>query len=183
MSCVTLDYAVISRFALWSGLYAKLICNYINCNGLFVIAFVCKLNFCVLSLLLMVLFAYTVAPYDVIITGDNTYPHGSQLKLHCLSEGGLQLGYSWSSPNLSYSTTNSLTVSNVTTLDGGNYTCTVTNDAGSSSNTVTVYSEFVHITQMSILLCVCVSVCYTYMHVAYTSPDNQKIQACFQLSY
>ena len=37
--------------------------------------------------------------------------------------------------------TNNLTISNVTTLDGGNYTCTVTNDAGSSSNTVTVYGE------------------------------------------
>ena len=89
---------------------------------------------------LYVLF-YTVTPYDVNITGDNTYPHGSQLQLHCSSEGGPQLEYSWSSPNSSYTTTNNLTISNVTPLDGGNYTCTVTNDAGSSSNTVTVYGE------------------------------------------
>ena len=41
--------------------------------------------------------------------------------------------------------TNNLTISNVTTLDGGNYTCTVTNDAGSSSNTITIYGELVHI--------------------------------------
>ena len=40
---------------------------------------------------------------------------------------------------------NNLTISNVTTLDGGNYTCAVTNDAGSSSDTVTVYGELVHI--------------------------------------
>ena len=88
---------------------------------------------------------YTVAPYDVNITGNNTYPHGSQLQLHCSSEGGPRLEYSWSRANtLSNDTTtntNNLTISNVTTLDGGNYTCTVTNDAGSSSNTVTVYGE------------------------------------------
>ena len=82
----------------------------------------------------MHLFFYIVTPYDVNITGSNTYPHGSQLQLHCLSEGGPQLEYSWSSPNSSYTTTNNLTISNVSTLDGGNYTCTVTNDAGSSSN-------------------------------------------------
>ena len=92
----------------------------------------------------------SVAPYDVNITGNNTYPHGSQLQLHCSSEGGPQLKYSWSRTNtLSNDTTTNttnLTISSVTTLDGGNYTCTVTNDAGSSSNTVTVYGELVHIT-------------------------------------
>ena len=100
--------------------------------------------------------ASIVTPHNVNITGDNTYPHGSQLQLHCSSEGGPQLEYSWSSPNSTYTTTNNLTISNVTTLDGGNYTCTVINDAGSSSNTVTVYGELVHITHVSILLCICV---------------------------
>ncbi|XP_065901359.1 carcinoembryonic antigen-related cell adhesion molecule 5-like [Dysidea avara] len=84
-----------------------------------------------------------VAPYSVNITGNNTYPHGSQLQLHCSSEGGPQLEYSWSRTNTfsndTTTNTNNLTISNITTLDGGNYTCTVTNDAGSSSNTVTVY--------------------------------------------
>ena len=109
-----------------------------------------------------VLFIYTVAPYGVNITGNNIYPHGSQLRLHCSSNGGPQLEFSWSRTNtLSNDTTtstNNLTISNVTTLDGGNYTCTVTNDAGSSSNTVTVYGELIHITYfyVSILLCVCV---------------------------
>ena len=102
---------------------------------------------------------YTVSPYDISITGNTTYPHGSQLQLKCLSEGGPQLEYSWSSPNSSYTTINNLTISNVTTLDGGNYTCTVTNDAGSSSNTVTVYGELVHITHVSFYLTVlCVKV-------------------------
>jgi len=93
---------------------------------------------------------YPVSPYGVNITGNKTYPHGSQLQLHCSSEGGPQLECSWSRtntlPNDKTTNTNNLTISNVTTLDGGNYTCTVTNDAGSSSNTVTVYGELVHIT-------------------------------------
>ena len=102
------------------------------------------------------IFFYIVTPYDIRITGNSAYPHGSKLQLHCSSEGGPQLEYSWSSPNSSYTNTNNLTISNVTTLDGGNYTCTVTNDAGSSSNTVTVYGELVHITHVFILMCVCV---------------------------
>jgi len=90
-----------------------------------------------------VCFIYTVAPYDVNITGDDTYPHGSQLQLHCSSEGGPQLEYSWSRtntlPNETTTNTNNLTITNVASIDGGNYTCTVTNNAGPSSNTVTVY--------------------------------------------
>ena len=82
-----------------------------------------------------------VAPYNVTIIGENFYQQGDDLQLNCLSEGGPQLEYSWSSPNSSYTTTNNLTISNVTTLDGGNYTCTVTNDAGSNSKTVTIYGE------------------------------------------
>jgi len=85
----------------------------------------------------------------VNINGDNRYPHGSQLQLYCLSEGGPQLEYNWSKANTfsnnTTTNTNNLTISNVTTLDGGNYTCTVTNDAGSSSNTVTVYGKLDHI--------------------------------------
>ena len=99
---------------------------------------------------------FIVTPYDISVTGNNTYPHGSKLQLHCSSEGGPRLEYSWSNPNSSYTATNNLTISNVSTLDGGNYTCTVTNDAGSSSNTVTVYGELAHITHVSIFLCVCV---------------------------
>ena len=41
--------------------------------------------------------------------------------------------------------TNTITVSNLTTDDTGNYTCTVSNDAGSSNDTVfvIVYGECV----------------------------------------
>jgi len=88
-----------------------------------------------------VLLYYTVGPYDVKITGNNTITYGSQLQLHCSSDGGPQLEYSWNRMGILYTSTDNLSISNVTTLDGGNYTCTVTNDAGSSSNTITVYGE------------------------------------------
>jgi len=98
---------------------------------------------------------YIVTPYGVNITGDNRYPHGSQLQLYCLSEGGPQLEYSWIRANTfandTITNTNNVTISNVTTLDGGNYTCTVTNDAGSSSNTVTVYGELHYISYLYVL--------------------------------
>ena len=105
--------------------------------------------------ILILFIVYIVAPYDVNITGNNIYPHGSQLQFNCSAEGGPQLEYSWSRTNtLSNNTTtntNNLTISNISALDGGNYTCTVTNDAGSSSNTVTIYGELVHITYFMFL--------------------------------
>ena len=90
---------------------------------------------------------YLVAPYDVAIMGDNMYPQESQLELSCSSEGGPNLVYSWSrsgTHEISATTTtntNTLTISDLATVDGGDYTCTVTNDAGSSNTTVTVYSK------------------------------------------
>ena len=38
-------------------------------------------------------------------------------------------------------TNNILRISSVSVSDGGNYTCTVTNDVGSSSSTASVYSK------------------------------------------
>ena len=37
--------------------------------------------------------------------------------------------------------TSMLTIANLTTSNEGDYTCNVTNDAGSDSNTITVYSK------------------------------------------
>jgi len=80
--------------------------------------------------------------------GDNTYDNGSQLELTCSSEGGLDLAYNWSRMMNDFDNetatgidTNNLTIDNVATVDGGDYTCTVTNDAGTSNYTITVYGE------------------------------------------
>jgi len=87
----------------------------------------------------------TVAPYDVVITGDDTYDIGDQLELNCSSEGGPDLEYSWSrTSDFSNDTTinaNTITISNVDIVDGGDYTCTVTNGAGTSNDTITVNGE------------------------------------------
>ena len=82
--------------------------------------------------------------------GDNTYDNGDQLELNCSSEGGPDLVYSWSRTNTFSATTttntSTLTISDLATVDGGDYTCTVTNDAGTDTMTVTVYGElfFLH---------------------------------------
>ena len=78
--------------------------------------------------------------------GNVMYSQQGQLELTCLSEGGPVLEYSWSRmmndfDNETTTDANTLTIENVTTVDGGNYTCTVTNDAGTSNATVSVSSE------------------------------------------
>ena len=90
-----------------------------------------------------------VAPYDVTIMGDNTYNNnnGDRLELSCSSEGGPGLTYSWSRTMNDFETstttnTSTLNISSVATVDGGDYTCTVTNGAGSNISTITVYGEF-----------------------------------------
>ena len=77
--------------------------------------------------------------------GDYTYSDGDQLELNCSSEGGPDLEYSWSRTNVFSATTttntNTLTISDLTTVDEGDYTCTVTNDAGTSNYTITVIGK------------------------------------------
>ena len=70
------------------------------------------------------------------------YPQGDQLMLNCLSEGGPQLEYSWIFSSNQIASTPILTVDNVNVSNGGEYTCNVTNEAGSESDTITVYSKF-----------------------------------------
>ena len=77
--------------------------------------------------------------------GNNIYDIGDELELTCSSEGGPELVYSWSRAsdfsNDIATNTSTLTISHVVVIDGGNYTCTVTNDAGSNNHTVTVNGE------------------------------------------
>ena len=91
-----------------------------------------------------------IAPSNVIIRGSNSYRQGSRLELRCSSMGDPPLQYAWTRvtngvnnafPANSIITNNILHISSVAVSDGGNYTCTVTNDVGSSSSTVSVYSK------------------------------------------
>ena len=85
----------------------------------------------------------TVAPYNVVIMGDNLYNQGEQLQLNCLSEGGPILEYSWlfSGDIIPNANMNTLTIDNVNTTHAGDYSCNVTNNAGFQSSTITVYSK------------------------------------------
>ena len=86
---------------------------------------------------------FSVAPYDVVVMGDNTYTQGQQLQLNCSSKGGPQLEYTWIFSNdvIPNENTSTLTIDNVNTTNGGDYTCNVTNNAGVDNDTITVYSE------------------------------------------
>ena len=75
--------------------------------------------------------------------GDNLYNRGEQLQLNCLSEGGPELEYTWlfSEDIIPNANTDTLVIDNVSTTHAGDYTCNVTNNAGTDSDTVTVYSK------------------------------------------
>ena len=98
---------------------------------------------CIVAFSISLLLCFSVAPYDVVVMGDNTYTQGQQLQLTCSSEGGPQLEYTWifSDDIIPNQNTNTLTIDNVNTTNGGDYTCNVTNDAGVDNDTITVYSE------------------------------------------
>ena len=95
-------------------------------------------------------FLFPDAPFGVSINGVLIYNPGDTLELQCSIEGGSDPQYSWTRddglfPVGTIVNANTITVSNLTTDDTGNYTCTVSNDAGSSSNTVSVivYGKYV----------------------------------------
>ena len=75
--------------------------------------------------------------------GDNLYNQGDRLELNCLSEGGPLLEYTWlfSGDIIDNANTSTLTIEDVNTSHAGDYTCNVTNDAGTENITVTVYSK------------------------------------------
>ena len=75
--------------------------------------------------------------------GETLYNQGEQLQLNCSSEGGPVLEYTWllSGDIIPNANTSTLTIDDVNTTHAGDYTCNVTNDAGTDSDTITVYSK------------------------------------------
>ena len=76
--------------------------------------------------------------------GDNTYSQGEHLQLSCSSEGGPELEYAWSFSGdiIDNAYTSMITTANLTTSNGGDYICNVSNVAGFDSEIITVYSKF-----------------------------------------
>ena len=72
------------------------------------------------------------------------YSYGNNVELNCTSEGGPRLEYSWMfSNNINIiDNDNILNINSATVSNGGNYTCNVTNIAGSDTSTVIVYGKF-----------------------------------------
>ena len=83
----------------------------------------------------------------MIITGDNLYNQREQLQLNCSSEGGPLLEYIWmfSGDIIPNANTDTLIIDNVNTTHAGGYSCNVTNDAGTDSDTITVDSKSLRI--------------------------------------
>ena len=88
------------------------------------------------------------------MTGNTLYSQGNQLMLDCTSQGGPQLEYSWTFLGDMIYNNSMLIINNVNTTHGGNYTCNVTNAAGSNDTTVTVYSKSFIITNHSYNVCI-----------------------------
>ena len=89
---------------------------------------------------------FSVAPYDVVIMGETLYNQGEELQLNCSPEGGPTLEYTWllSGNIIPNANTSTLTIVNVNTSHAGDYTCNVTNNAGTENDTITVYSKLMH---------------------------------------
>ena len=88
---------------------------------------------------------FSVAPYNAVVMGNTLYSQGEQLQLNCSSEGGPVLEYIWLLSDIIIPNANTctLTIDNVSTSHAGDYTCNVTNSAGTDSGSITVYSKLI----------------------------------------
>ena len=120
-----------------------------------------------MKLLLYLLFI-SVAPYDVEIIGMRRYPYGSDIELNCTSEGGPQLEYTWIFLNSTIDSDAMLNINSATVTDGGDYTCNVTNNAGFSSNTTTVYSELIKLLLRILRVYIFISIIHTELCQTFT---------------
>ena len=83
----------------------------------------------------------TVAPTVSATSGIQTYKRGDDVTLTCFSMGGPELLYQWqyNGNDLEGERFSTLILSNVTASHGGEYTCVVSNIAGSGSASTFVY--------------------------------------------
>ncbi len=92
----------------------------------------------------MVLFHLTVAPGEVQINVSNVVvSKDDNVSMTCLFSGGPNNIIQWRKDGtiLRDETLHILQINEVTNIDGGNYTCMVSNEVGSSDHTITLYVE------------------------------------------
>ena len=79
---------------------------------------------------------------------------GETVTFTCSAQGGPDNTYQWQNDgrNLVNETDAILIVSNITAMNGGNYTCVVTNTAGNDSATAVLYVEPIIVTQPTDIL-------------------------------
>ena len=82
-----------------------------------------------------------VAPYETAVVGESLYNQGDRLLLNCTSEGGPQLEYNWLFLDDVISNSSIIIIDDINTSHIGNYTCTVSNDAGTDNDTITIYGK------------------------------------------
>ena len=109
----------------------------------------------------------SVAPYNVEITGIRRYAHRSNIELNCASNGGPQLEYRWIFSNNTIGNDTVLNINNATTFNGGNYTCNVTNNAGSDSTMTTIYCKLCNSTYVYSNVVTCVKMNSLYFCVEF----------------
>ena len=79
---------------------------------------------------------------------------GGTVTFNCSAQGGPDNTYQWQNDgsDLMNETDTALIVSNITAMNGGNYTCVVSNAAGNDSATAVLYVEPIIVTQPTDIL-------------------------------
>ena len=92
---------------------------------------------------LSMIFSYAVSPQgSVMVTPEEVIAlFGDNITFVCMSQGGPRISYLWqkNGNDLTSETSETLTLPSVIAEDGGEYTCVVSNDAGSENATAVLY--------------------------------------------
>ena len=102
----------------------------------------------------------TVVPYNLTIEASPgvQVEYTAGLNLTCNAMGGPTLNYSWVLPNGMEEDGSVLVVNMVTEMEDGEYVCTVTSEAGSTSVSISVLGELCVYCVCAVCVCVCVCV-------------------------